>query len=285
MTRVIAFFNQKGGTAKTTSTLNVAAALAERGRRVLAIDLDPQASLTMAVGTDVADLSGSVYDLLLDEDANIRDIVCATTIPEVDLVPSHPDLAAAELELVNVLERERQLDYRLRGDALRGYDYVLIDSPPALNIISVNILVATGELLIPIEPHPLSLMVLKRLFETIARVRRLNPDLKVHGFLPTKVHGTSRLAEDMMETLRTQFPDLALLPAIPLSVKSAESAAERTSILQYMPRSAVAAAYRDVAAWIEAHPPAGATSLESPDNAAMDRAESLPTHVKDERRG
>lgn len=252
MARIVAFFNQKGGTAKTTSTLNVAAALAERGRRVLAIDLDPQASLTMAVGVDVAALPVSVYDLLLEEDLGIAEVAVGSTIPGVDLVPSHPDLAAAELELLNVLERERQLDYRLRAADLSGYDYVLIDSPPALNILSINILVAAGELVIPIEPHPLSLMVLRRLFETMTRVKRLNPGLRVHGFLPTKVHHSSRLAADMIASLEEQFPDLALLPSIPLSVRGAESAAERTSILAYMPRSGVAAAYRDVGAWLEA---------------------------------
>jgi chromosome partitioning protein len=252
MTRIIAFFNQKGGTAKTTSTLNVAAALAERGRSVLAIDLDPQASLTMATGIDVAALPASVYDLLLEENLPLAEIVQPTTVPGVSLVPSHPDLAAAELELLNVLERERQLDYRLSQADLSAYDYVLIDSPPALNVISINILVASDELVIPIEPHPLSLMVLRRLFETIAKIRRLNPDLKVLGFLPTKVHHSSRLASDMLVTLEEEFPNLPLLPSIPLSVKSAESAAEKTSVLQYMPRSTVAAAYRDVGSWIEA---------------------------------
>jgi chromosome partitioning protein len=169
----------------------------------------------------------------------------------VALIPSHPDLAAAELELLNVLERERQLSYRLEAADLSAYDYVLIDSPPALNVLSINILIATDELVVPIEPHPLSLMVLRRLFETVARVRRLNPDLRVLGFLPTKVHHSSRLAADMLTTLAEEFPDLALLPAVPLSVRSAESVAERTSILQYMPRSPVATAYRDVAAWLE----------------------------------
>lgn len=251
MTRSIAFFNQKGGTAKTTSTLNVAAALAERDRRVLAVDLDPQASLTMATGIDVTSLPLSVYDLLLDEELTIGDVVRPTTIAGVDLAPSHPDLAAAELELLNVLERERQLDYRLRAADLSDYDYLLVDSPPALNVLSVNILVAVRELVIPIEPHPLSLMVLRRLFETVNRVRRLNPELRVLGFLPTKVHHSSRLASDMLVTLAEQFPELVLLPSVPLSVKSAESAAERTSILQYMPRSPVAAAYREVAAWLE----------------------------------
>lgn len=255
MTRIVAFFNQKGGTAKTTSTLNIAAALAERGRRVLAIDLDPQASLTMATGIDIGSLQLSVYDLLLDETLSVAKVIGPTSIPGVDLVPSHPDLAAAELELLNVIERERQLAYRLAAADLTAYDFVLIDSPPALNVLSINILVAAHELVIPIEPHPLSLMVLRRLFETVAKVRRLNPDLRLLGFLPTKVHHSSRLATDMLAALHDEFAHLPLMPAIPLSVKSAESAAERTSVLHYMPRSSVAAAYRDAGAWLEQHDP------------------------------
>ncbi len=251
MTRIIGFFNQKGGTAKTTSTLNVAAALAEQGKRILTVDLDPQASLTMATGIDVISIDLSVYDLLLDDQVGIAEVALPTTIAGVDIAPSHPDLAAAELELLNVLERERQLDNRLRDADLGAYDYVLIDSPPALNIISINILVAIRELVIPIEPHPLSIMVLRRLFETVTRIRRLNPDLDVLGFLPTKVHHSSRLAADMLLHLEEQYPDYPLLPAIPLSVRGAESTAERISILQYMPRSTVAAAYRDVGAWID----------------------------------
>lgn len=250
MARIIAFFNQKGGTAKTTSTLNVAAALAERGKRVLVLDLDPQASLTMAFGVDIAALDASVYDLLLDEAIGIDDVTQSTSIADISIVPSHPDLAAAEMELLNVLERERQLDNRLRQADLGNYDFVLIDSPPALNIISINILVAIRELIIPIEPHPLSVMVLERLFDTLRRIRRLNPDLEIVGFLPTKVHHSSRLAIDMLATLESQFPDLALLPSIPLSVRGAESTAEQTSVLHYMPRSTVAAAYRDVGSWL-----------------------------------
>lgn len=256
MTRIIGFFNQKGGTAKTTSTLNVAAALAEQNRRVLAIDLDPQASLTMATGIDVMSIDLSVYDLLLDDQVGITEVALPTAIAGVDIAPSHPDLAAAELELLNVLERERQLDHRLRDADLSAYDYVLIDSPPALNIISINILVAIRELIIPIEPHPLSIMVLRRLFETVTRIRRLNPNLDILGFLPTKVHHSSRLAADMLVHLEEHYPDCPLLPAIPLSVRGAESTAERISVLQYMSRSSVAAAYRDVGAWIEATAPA-----------------------------
>jgi chromosome partitioning protein len=273
--RVVAFFNQKGGTAKTTSTLNVAAALAERGRRVLALDMDPQASLTMAIGVDVAALERSIYDLLLEEDLGVDQVAVPTTIAGVRLVPSHPDLAAAELELLNVLERERQLAYRLQGADLAGYDYLLIDSPPALNILSVNILVAADELVVPIEPHPLSLMVLRRLFETVQRVRRLNPALRVQGFLPTKVHHSSRLAADMLAALAEEFPELELLPAVPLSVKGAESVAERTSVLQYMPRSAVAAAYREVGAWLEAHGPASAGAAAEANGTAASAAPPL----------
>jgi chromosome partitioning protein len=265
MTRVIAFFNQKGGTAKTTSTLNVAAALAERGRSVLAIDMDPQASLTMATGVDITALAASVYDLLLDESLDLPALAQATTVPGVSLIPSHPDLAAAELELLNVIERERQLEQRLDSADLSTWDYVLIDAPPALNVLSINILVAADELVIPIEPHPLSLMVLRRLFETIARVRRLNPELRVHGFLPTKVHHSSRLAADMLAALAEEFPHFALLPSVPLSVRGAESAAERTSILQYMPRSAIAGAYRDVAGWLEAADPQVMTTARAVD--------------------
>lgn len=247
MARIVAFFNQKGGTAKTTSTLNVAAALAERGERVLAIDLDPQASLTMALGVDIAHLDMSVYDLLVDDEVSLADITQATRITNVSIAPSHPDLAAAELELLNVLERERRLGEKLKPADIDAYDFVVIDSPPALNILSINILVSADDLIIPIEPHPLSLMVLRRLFETIGKVRRLNPRLEVVGFLPTKVHHSSRLASDMLETLREEFENIPLLPAIPLSVKSAESIAEYTSILEYMPRSSLSAAYRDVA--------------------------------------
>ena len=254
MTRIVAFFNQKGGTAKTTSTLNVAAALSEQGRSVLAIDLDPQASLTMAMGVDIARLELSIYDLLIDEDLTLQAAVTSSTVPDVRLLPSHPDLATAELALMNELERERKLESLFKRGDLSAYDYVLIDSPPALNIISVNILVAADDLVIPIEPHPLSMMVLRRLFETIAKVRRLNPELRILGFLPTKVHRSTRLAIEVLETLREQYPELPHLPAIPLSVKSAESTAERASVLQYMPRSPVAEAYREVGAWLEMTP-------------------------------
>jgi chromosome partitioning protein len=254
MTRIIAFFNQKGGTAKTTSTLNVAAALAEQDKRVLTMDLDPQASLTMAMGVDVTRLELSIYDVLLEEDVPLAETIVASSVPGVQLVPSHPDLATAELALMNELERERRLETRLAESDLSPWDYLLIDSPPALNIISINILVAATDLVIPIEPHPLSLMVLKRLFETIGRVRRLNPSLRVLGFLPTKVHRSTRLATEVLQALHNQYPDLALLPPIPLSVKSAESTAEHLSVLEYMPRSPVAEAYREVGAWLEMNP-------------------------------
>lgn len=251
MAPIIAFFNQKGGTAKTTSTLNVGAALVERGRKVLAIDLDPQASLTMAFGIEIRSLESSIYDVLSDEELPLVETIRGTSIRGIDLVPSHPDLAAAEMELLNVLERERRLNDKLRASQLDGYDFVVIDSPPALNILSINILVAADVLVIPIEPHPLSLMVLRRLFETIGRVKRLNPRLQVLGFLPTKVHHSSRLAADMIETLREQFSGVPMLPSIPLSVKGAESIAEHSSILQYMPRSPLSEAYREAARVIE----------------------------------
>lgn len=250
MARIVAFFNQKGGTAKTTSTLNVAAALSERGYRVLAMDLDPQASLTMAFGIDVSGLEQSVYELFLDDDLSATAVSLPTGITNVDLVPSHPDFATAEMALINELERERLLQVKLRDDQLADYDFILIDAPPALGLVSINILVAADDLIIPIEPHPLSLLVLPRLFETVARIRRLNPNLRILGFLPTKVHSTSRLVSDMLENLREGYPDIPVLTSVPLSVKGAESVAAQTSILEYMPRSPLSAAYRDVAGLI-----------------------------------
>jgi chromosome partitioning protein len=250
MARIVAFFNQKGGTAKTTSTLNVAAALSERGYRVLAMDLDPQASLTMAFGVDVSSLDQSVYDLFLDDDLPATSVSLPTKISDVELVPSHPDFATAEMALINELERERLLQSKLRDPELDAFDFILIDAPPALGLVSINILVAAHDLIIPIEPHPLSLLVLPRLFETVGRIRRLNPQLRVLGFLPTKVHPTSRLVSDMLENLRESYPDIPTLPPVPLSVKGAESVAAQTSILEYMPRSPLSAAYREVAGLI-----------------------------------
>jgi chromosome partitioning protein len=265
MPRIVAFFNQKGGTAKTTSTLNVAAALGERGCRVLAMDLDPQASLTMAFGIDVARLDQSVYELFLDDDLSVNDVALDTHIANVAIVPSHPDFATAEMALINELERERLLQAKLRGDDLSAYDFILIDAPPALGLISINILVAADDLIIPIEPHPLSLLVLPRLFETVGRVQRLNPPMRVLGFLPTKVHSTSRMVSDMIENLREMYPDVPILPSVPLSVKGAESVAARTSILAYMPRSPLSQAYRDVASHLLAvtatHAEAGASHV------------------------
>jgi chromosome partitioning protein len=202
----------------------------------------------MALGVDIPTLERSIYDVLVDDEIRLRDIVQPSSIENIWIAPSHPDLAAAELELLNVLERERRFAHALSGLQDGAFDFVLVDSPPTLNILSINILVAVRDLVVPIEPHPLSIMVLRRLFETIERVRRLNPRLKVVGFLPTKVHHSSRLAADMLETLREQFPDVPLLTSVPLSVKGAESIVEHTSILEYMPRSPLSVAYREVAA-------------------------------------
>jgi chromosome partitioning protein len=211
------------------------------------MDLDPQASLTMAFGVDVGSLEQSVYDLFLDDELSLETVSIATSIPNVGLVPSHPDFATAEMALINELERERLLQGKLHGVDDERYDFILIDAPPALGLISINILVAAHDLIIPIEPHPLSLLVLPRLFETVARVRRLNPALRVLGFLPTKVHPTSRLVSDMIETLRESYPDIRVLSPVPLSVKGAESVAAHASILEYLPRSPLSQAYRSVA--------------------------------------
>ena len=218
MARVIAFFNQKGGTAKTTSTLNVAAALAERGRRVLAIDIDPQASLTMATGVDIASLDASVYDVLLDEALDLPSLAAPTSIPVSSschriLIWPPP---SSSCSMSSNASASSSSDWSARSLRLGLCAHRLA---AGAEILSINILVAADELVIPIEPHPLSLMVLRRLFETVSRVRRLNPELRVHGFLPTKVHHSSRLAADMLATLEEEFPHYAAARSSPLGAR------------------------------------------------------------------
>ena len=263
MARAIAFFNQKGGTAKTTSTLNVAAALAERGRRVLAIDMDPQASLTMATGVDIAALDASVYDLLLDDSLDLPRSPCRRRcrgFPSSHRTPTSPP-PSWSCSTCSSGNGSSSTDCE-RGE-LADYDYVLIDSPPALNMLSINILVAADELVIPIEPHPLSLMVLRRLFETISRVRRLNPDvararLSADKGPPLVAPGHRHAGGAGRGVPRVR----AAAGGSPLG-QGAESAAERTSVLHYMPRSAIAAAYREVGAWLEEHDPHVAATTEA----------------------
>ena len=251
MSKIIAIANQKGGVGKTTTALNLGAAIAENGRKVLLVDCDPQASLTISCGIDITKLEKSLYDLIAKENGDeesIGDILINTKIINVDLIPSNIDLSRAEIELMNMLDRERVLKSIL--DPLRKtYEYILIDCPPSLGILTINALTAADEVIIPMETDYLALRGASILISnTIKKVKnKLNPNLKIAGILPT-MHNTRTLhAKEVLEKLREHFQEMVFDTVIKETVLFKESSVEGSSILEYAGKSEVAEAYRNLA--------------------------------------
>lgn len=243
MSRVYAITNQKGGVGKTTTAVNLGAALASLGRHVLLIDVDPQANATSSLGLDKHAAHQSVYDAIINE-RPLREIVCSTDQPGLDLVPSSPDLAGAEVELVALINRERRLRRAL--DSLRGsFDVTLIDCPPSLGLLTVNALSAADEVLVPVQCEYLSLEGLSLLMRTIDLVRRhLNPELRLAGLLMTMHDARTNLAQQVVGEVRQHFPDQCFNTIIPRSVRLSEAPSYGETILSYAPNSTGAVAYR-----------------------------------------
>lgn len=246
---IVATLNQKGGSGKTTTAVNLAAALGELGRRVLVVDLDPQASATrwMAVEDD----AGVLYDTMVNR-APLT--VCHTAIPGVDLVPARQDLAAAELEARRKPGAELVLRTALQRIQPR-WDVLLLDCPPSLGLLTVNALVAADEVLVPVEAHILALEGLADLLGTIDLVREaLNPQLKLGSVLACRVSRT-RHTRDVVDLLRQQFPDAMLTTVVRESARMAEAPAFKQPITVYAPDSPAAQDYRAVAAeWLARTP-------------------------------
>jgi chromosome partitioning protein len=244
---IIACANQKGGVGKTTTIVNLATYLALAGRRVLVVDLDPQGNATSGLGIDRSSVGASVYAALVDE-ANVSDLASRTQIDGLDLVPSNQDLAGAEVELVGVPQRERRLERALEG-ARHDYDYLLLDCPPAVGLLTVNALTAADGVLVPIQTEYYALEGLSQLLSTIELVRdHLNPRLRLAGVLLTMYDSRTTLSADVAREVRAHLGARVFDTVVPRSVRLAEAPSYGRPVARYSPESRGAHAYQALAA-------------------------------------
>ncbi len=245
--RVVAVCNQKGGVGKTTTTINLGAALARQGRRVLLVDFDPQGSLSVGLGMDAHNLERSVYDVLLDGSTHITDVLEQTAVEGMDLVPSNIVLSAAELQLVNEVAREQTLS-RAIAPVLSDYDVVLIDCQPALGLLTVNALTASHSVLVPLECEYFALRGVALLQDTIAKVQeRLNDRLVLDGLLATRYDAQTVHRREVLHRLIEAFGDAVYHTVIPRTVRFPEATTGGVPIIDYSPRSPGARAYQQLA--------------------------------------
>jgi chromosome partitioning protein len=247
MTYILAFANQKGGVGKTTTAVNLGAALAALGKRVLLVDLDPQANATSHLGYRRDEIKRSVYNVLLGR-SSVREATFHTTRHHLDLLPALTELAGAEVELVSMLAREQLLRKSISQIATR-YDYILLDPPPSLGLLTVNALTAAQGVIIPVQAEYLALEGLSQLINTLDLVQeQLNPQLEVTGLLLTMYDARTNLAADVAAELRKHFPDKVFDTHIPRNVRLSEAPSHGSTIFELDPRSSGAEAYATLAA-------------------------------------
>jgi chromosome partitioning protein len=241
--RTIAFANQKGGVAKTTTTLNLGVAFKEQGYRVLVIDLDPQGNLTMSQGMNPDQLERSMFDVLVHR-VPITEIIHPA---EVDVAVSSIDLAGAELALSSLIGRERALEKAL-VEVRDRYDFILVDTPPSLGLLTINAFVASTSVIVPVQCEYLSLRGLVQLENTLAMVREnLNPHVRVEGIVPTMYDGRTLHSREAIEILEENFGELVYRTRIRKTVRYAEAPVKGLSVLRYDPSGPAAEAYRELA--------------------------------------
>ena len=254
-TRVLTVANQKGGVGKTTTTVNVAAALAQAGLRVLVVDIDPQGNASTALGIDHHADVPSIYDVLVDGKAIVDVVQECVDVPNLWCVPATIDLAGAEIELVSLVAREMRMERALTsyidGTADRGeerYDYVLIDCPPSLGLLTVNAFVAADEVFIPIQCEYYALEGLSQLLKNVELIKsHLNPGLHVSTILLTMYDGRTRLSAQVAEEVRTHFPAHVLRTTVPRSVRISEAPSHGQTVMTYDPSSSGALSYLEAA--------------------------------------
>jgi len=243
LARVIAFANQKGGVAKTTTTLNLGVALVEKGQRVLAIDLDPQGNLTMSQGWNPDEIDRSMFDVLVHR-LPITEII---RTHEVDVGVASIDLAGAELALSSMIGRERALEKALLP-VREAYDYILIDTPPSLGLLTINAFVAADGVIVPVQCEYLSLRGLVQLENTLTMIREnLNPRVEIQGILPTMFDKRLLHSKEAVDILTENFGDLVFNTKIRKTIRFAEAPVKGQSVMSYDPTGEAAALYRDLA--------------------------------------
>ncbi len=244
---VISMCNQKGGVGKTTTAINLGAALAELGRKVLLVDFDPQASLTVGLGRNPHELDTTIYHLMMDAGTDLDSVVVSTDIPGVDLVPSNIDFAGAEMQLINEVAREQVLARALRP-AVARYDVVLIDCQPSLGLLTVNALAAADGVIIPLECEYFALRGVALLKSTIDKVQeRLNPKLQIVGLLGTMYDGRTLHAREVLQTLVSGWGDAVFHNVIRRTVKFSEATVAGEPLTSYAATSRGADSYRQLA--------------------------------------
>jgi len=244
--RIIAIMNQKGGVGKTTTTLNLGAALAQRGKRVLLVDLDPQANLSLGLGKRAADLSQSIYELLTDPKCDTAKLVVHTNWERLDLLPSHIDLSGAEIEMITMIGRETRLTKSLEP-IKNQYDYILIDCLPSLSLLTVNAMAAASEVFVPLQAHPFALEGLGKLFEVVGMIREaMNPQLRVSGVLVTMFDGRTNVSKVTLEALRRddRLREHIFTTTVKQNIKVAESQKDGVPVTVYDPSCHAAKAYQ-----------------------------------------
>lgn len=246
MGKIIAMANQKGGVGKTTSAVNLSACLAHLGRRVLLVDIDPQGNATSGVGVNKADVSQCIYNVLV-EDVAAKEVITQSSVPKLDIIPATIQLAGAEIELVPTISREIRLKQSLEV-VKDEYDYIIIDCPPSLGLLTINALTSSDTVLIPVQCEYYALEGLSQLLNTIRLVQKhLNKDLMIEGVLLTMLDARTNLGIQVIEEVKKYFQDKVYKSVIPRNVRLGEAPSHGQPIITYDPKSRGAEVYLELA--------------------------------------